>query len=249
MRIGIAGISGRMGRLLVEEVRKTPATLAGGIRRAGLTDGPAGVALFPDAGALAAASDVVVDFTHASTAAAHARRSCRRRAPPGCSAPPAFPPPTKRPWPARAAAIPVVYAANFAPGVNLLLALARQHGGGAAGASIRRRNRRDAPPPEGRRALRHRDRARPRRRARAAAWRSKTSCESGRDGHTGPARDRRHRLRRAARRPGGRRAHAAVRRGRRAHRAHPPRLRPPRLRHRRGARGDWVAGRPPGCTP
>ena len=67
--IGIAGISGRMGRLLAEEVVAAGMTLAGGIDRA---PAPAGVRLFPDIAALAAAADVVVDFTHASAVAGHA---------------------------------------------------------------------------------------------------------------------------------------------------------------------------------
>lgn len=58
IRIGIAGISGRMGRLLAEEVPAAGATLAGGLSRgAGLP----GVAALPDIGALCAASDVVID--------------------------------------------------------------------------------------------------------------------------------------------------------------------------------------------
>ena len=73
MRIGIAGITGRMGFLLAEEVAAAGAVLAGGICSAGSTKPPpAGVTLFPNIAALAEASDLVIDFTHAATAAGHA---------------------------------------------------------------------------------------------------------------------------------------------------------------------------------
>ena len=74
--IGIAGIAGRMGRLLAEEVTAAGAELAGGIDRPGITlEGITleGITLFPDIAALAAASGVVLDFSHASTVATHAQ--------------------------------------------------------------------------------------------------------------------------------------------------------------------------------
>ena len=128
MRIGIAGVTGRMGQLLVEEVLTAGATLAGGITRAGSTKAaPAGVTLFPDLAALAAQSDVVIDFTHASTATAHAQILAK----------------AGKSWilgtsglsldaeaavAGAAKTIPVVYASNFAAGVNLVLALAEKMG-------------------------------------------------------------------------------------------------------------------------
>jgi len=60
IRIGIAGIAGRMGKLLAEEVAAAGASLSGGLKRG------------EDAAALFAASDVVIDFTHADSATAHA---------------------------------------------------------------------------------------------------------------------------------------------------------------------------------
>lgn len=124
MRIGIAGISGRMGRLLAEETVIAGHTLVGGAALDGI--GPDGVALMPLPD-LAAASDLVIDFTHASAVQATAAtlaaagtawvlgttglsaedEACVDRA---------------------AAQIPIVYAANFGPGVNILLALARKLG-------------------------------------------------------------------------------------------------------------------------
>jgi 4-hydroxy-tetrahydrodipicolinate reductase len=72
-RIGIAGITGRMGHLLAEEARASGAELTGGVGRAGSNrPAPAGATLFPDLAALAAASDVVIDFTNAATAQATA---------------------------------------------------------------------------------------------------------------------------------------------------------------------------------
>ena len=118
MRIGIAGITGRMGRLLAEEVAAAGADLAGGTSR----DGSGG---FTDVAALAGASDVVIDFTNAALAQRHAKILAD----------------LGKPWvlgtsglsdadeaavAAAAKRIPVVYAANFASGVNLVLALAER---------------------------------------------------------------------------------------------------------------------------
>jgi 4-hydroxy-tetrahydrodipicolinate reductase len=119
MRIGIAGITGRMGGLLAEEVAAVGATLAGGIGHG------SGTALLPDIDALAAISDVVIDFTHASAAAGHAAALAAAGTgwvlgTSGLSA-------ADEAAVAEAARhIPVVYAANFSPGVCLVLALAER---------------------------------------------------------------------------------------------------------------------------
>ncbi len=127
-RIGIAGVTGRMGRLLVEEVGAGGAQLAGGLARQ--IDGrafPAGVAAFDDLGKLARRSDVVVDFTHAEAVRGHAAALTDAGTPwvlgtSGLSA-------EDDAVVAQAARrIPVCYAANFAPGVNLVLALAERMG-------------------------------------------------------------------------------------------------------------------------
>ncbi len=122
--IGIAGIGGRMGRLLAEEIAAAQEKLVGGIERAGVAT-PAGATLFDDIGALARACDVVLEFTHASTAIPHARAIAESSTgwvlgTTGLST-------------ADEAAVteaakraPIVYAANFSPGVNLVLALAEQ---------------------------------------------------------------------------------------------------------------------------
>jgi 4-hydroxy-tetrahydrodipicolinate reductase len=109
----------------VEEVRAAGATLVGGISRN--KSAPAGITLFPDVAALAASSDVVIDFTNAATAQPTAAAMAK----------------SGKAWVlgtsglsevdeaavAEAAhRIPVVYASNFSAGVNLVLALAERMG-------------------------------------------------------------------------------------------------------------------------
>ena len=127
--IGICGIAGRMGRLLAEEAVLAGATLAGGIDRPGTDAGalPSGATLFPGVAALFAASDVVIDFTHASAAASHAAAAAEagkayvlgttgltleEEAAVGAAAERA----------------PICYAANYSTGVNLVLAIAERMG-------------------------------------------------------------------------------------------------------------------------
>ncbi|HTW68272.1 MAG TPA: 4-hydroxy-tetrahydrodipicolinate reductase [Acetobacteraceae bacterium] len=127
-RIGVAGISGRMGALLVEEVRSAGATLAGGIGRSdSVKPMPAGAEAYPGIAALAEASDVVVEFTNAAAAQPHAAAMAAAAkawvlGTSGLSA-------ADEAAVAEAAKrIPVVYASNFSPGVNLVLALAERMG-------------------------------------------------------------------------------------------------------------------------
>ena len=121
IRIGIAGVTGRMGRLLVEEARAAGAELAGGIGRAGSSKAaPDGVTLLADIVALAAASDIVIDFTNAAAARPYAAAMAA----------------SGKAWvlgtsglseadeaavATTAERIPVVYASNFSAGVNLVL--------------------------------------------------------------------------------------------------------------------------------
>jgi 4-hydroxy-tetrahydrodipicolinate reductase len=127
-RIGIAGITGRMGQLLAEEVPAAGTILTGGIGRAGSSKPAAvGITLLPDLAGLAAASDVVIDFTHASTAQATATTMAK----------------SGKAWvlgssglstadeaavETAARTIPVVYASNFSAGVNLVMALCERMG-------------------------------------------------------------------------------------------------------------------------
>nr|WP_314075788.1 4-hydroxy-tetrahydrodipicolinate reductase [uncultured Roseococcus sp.] len=113
LRIGITGIAGRMGQLLSEEVAAAGATLAGGTARG------------DDPRALFQASDVVIDFTHAHSAPAHAALAAELGkglvlGSSGLSAA------EEKAVAEAAQRAPIVYAANFATGVNLVLALAEK---------------------------------------------------------------------------------------------------------------------------
>lgn len=115
IRIGIIGITGRMGTLLEQAVPASGATFAGGIGRGG------------DLAALAETADALIDFTVAATVSGHAALIAASGTPwvlgtTGLT-------PADQAAVARAAAIiPVFQAANFAPGVNLVLALAERLG-------------------------------------------------------------------------------------------------------------------------
>jgi 4-hydroxy-tetrahydrodipicolinate reductase len=126
LRIGIAGVTGRMGALLAEEVPAAGAVLAGGVGRAGSARAaPAGVTLLPGVADLVPRCDVLIDFSHAATAAAHAETLAAKGiawvlGTSGLSAA------DEAAVAAAARRIPLVYAANFSAGVNLVLALAER---------------------------------------------------------------------------------------------------------------------------
>ncbi len=125
IRIGITGIAGRMGRLLAEEVLGAGVLAGGTLRPGSAARPPDGVPILADIAALAAASDVVIDFTHAAAVSTHAAALAA----------------AKTPWvlgttglfdadegavAAAAREVPVCAAPNFSPGVTLLLALAER---------------------------------------------------------------------------------------------------------------------------
>jgi 4-hydroxy-tetrahydrodipicolinate reductase len=114
IRIGIAGITGRVGQLLAEEVPAAGLTLVGGTSRTG--------AALPD---LAGMCDVVIDFTNAALVTDHAAILAPAGVPwvLGTSG---LSPDDEAAVATAATRIPIVYAANFAPGVNLVLALAER---------------------------------------------------------------------------------------------------------------------------
>lgn len=119
--IGIAGLAGRMGQVLAEEALAAGARLVGGIDRIEVP----GRTMFSSIAALAAASDVVVDFTHASTVGHHAHAVAAAGAgwvlgTTGLSAD------DEAAVAAAARVVAVVHAPNFSPGVNLVLALAQR---------------------------------------------------------------------------------------------------------------------------
>jgi 4-hydroxy-tetrahydrodipicolinate reductase len=186
MRIGIAGVAGRMGRLLVEEVAAAGATLAGGTVRPGSGKAPPpGVASLPDAATLFAASDVVIDFTHAEEAVPHATLAAATGkglvlGSSGLSAA------QERAVAEAAGRAPIVYAANFAPGVNLVLALAERMAAALPAAQydaeiVEMHHRQKVDAPSGTAIAMGRA---------VASGRGTTledaGIESGRDGHTGP---------------------------------------------------------------
>lgn len=169
-RIGIAGIGGRMGKLLAEEIAAAGVTLAGGSARG------------DDPTALFAASDVVIDFTHAHAAAAHAAAAVAAATPlilgsSGLSA--------AEEAAVREAAqhVAIVYAANFSPGVNLMLAIAERMAASLPGADydaeiVEMHHRQKVDAPSGTAIALGR--------AVAAGRGEALRMESGRDGHTGP---------------------------------------------------------------
>ncbi len=122
IRIGIAGITGRMGRLLAEEVAAAGAVLAGGIGRDG------------DLAALAAASDLIIDFTHADTTARHAALLAEARVA-WVLGTTGFSTADGEAITAASSHIPVMAAPNYSPGVNLLLAMAEKLGAALPAAS------------------------------------------------------------------------------------------------------------------
>lgn len=134
IRIGIAGCAGRMGRLLAAEVLRQPGAKlsAASVRPGTAHDGadvgrilgrePVGAIALADTRTLFGHSDVVIDFTHADAAVAHAELAAElgRALVLGTSG---LSPAQEASVASAAKSAPIVYAANFAPGVNLLFAL------------------------------------------------------------------------------------------------------------------------------
>ena len=204
---------------------------------------PSGLAAFDDVAALARESDVVIDFTQVSAAQAHARalRDAGTAWVLGTSGLSAA---DEAAVAEAARAIPVVYAANFSPGVALVLAVAERMGAAlpadaydAEIVEMHHRQKVDAPSGTavaiGRR------------------WR-KAWCLIGRgEGKRtrrphGSAQERRDRVRGTARRSGSGRAHPDLRCGVGAHRTQPPCVRSAQLRHGSsagGVLGGWTGAR------
>jgi 4-hydroxy-tetrahydrodipicolinate reductase len=183
-RIGIAGIAGRMGRLLAEEALAAGATLAGGIDQPGVA--VPGVPMFSSLAELAAQADVIADFTHASATAGHAAALAGAGTAwvlgtTGLSAA------EEAAVAVAARTIPVVQAPNFSPGVNLVLALAERMAAALPAEAydaeiLEMHHRQKVDAPSGTaiglgRAV-----------ARGRGVALEEVRESGRDGHTGPRR-------------------------------------------------------------
>lgn len=120
-RIGIAGIAGRMGRVLAEETRAAGAVLVGGIDRVACD----GETMFDGIAALARSCDVIVDFTHASTVLAHAG-AVRQTGVAWVLGTTGLSAEDEQAVADAATAAAVVHAPNFSSGVNLVLALAER---------------------------------------------------------------------------------------------------------------------------
>jgi 4-hydroxy-tetrahydrodipicolinate reductase len=140
--------------------------------------------VLPDIAALFAASDVVIDFTHASTAGDHARAAAAAGKPLvlGSSGLDAAQEATVA---AAAQIVPIVYAANFAPGVNLFLAIAERMAAALPAEQydaeiVEMHHRQKVDAPSGTAVALGRAVARGRGTTMEAA-----GIESGRDGHTG----------------------------------------------------------------
>ncbi|MCW8087036.1 4-hydroxy-tetrahydrodipicolinate reductase [Sabulicella glaciei] len=173
MRIGIAGIGGRMGLLLQEEVAAAGAALAAGTRRG------------DDPRALFAGSDAVIDFTHAASAAGHAALAAETGVPLilGSSG---LDPEQEVAVAEASKRVAIVYAANFATGVNLVLAIAEKLGAALPAAQydaeiVEMHHRQKVDAPSGTAVAMGRAVAKGRGTTLEEAGR-----ESGRDGHTGP---------------------------------------------------------------
>ena len=139
-KIGILGAAGRMGQMLVREVAGTEgATLSGGADHmtnvnlgkdisaiAGLS--PSGLLLGSDASAVIAASDVIIDFTHASAAPSHATL-CAKHKKPLVIGTTGIDTAGTAEIERAAKEIPIVWASNYAVGVNVLFALTKRLAG------------------------------------------------------------------------------------------------------------------------
>ena len=126
MRVGIAGLAGRMGRMVAEECASCSIVVSGGTIAPG--DSLTGsIPIFADIGSLAAVSDVVVDFTHRSCVRTHAAAlvgagTAWVLGTTGLSL-------EEQDFVEQAASnVAVVQASNFSPGMALVMELARQLG-------------------------------------------------------------------------------------------------------------------------
>ena len=127
IRVGIAGVTGRLGTLVAEAVLASDgAALAGGLVRPGGPGAPLppGIVAFDDPRALAAVSDVLIDVSHADAVVAHAAsvRDARIAWVLGVTG---LDEAADDAIAGAAREVPVLVAANFAPGASLVIALAR----------------------------------------------------------------------------------------------------------------------------
>jgi len=187
LRIGIAGLNGRVGRLLAEEVPAGGAILAGGTTRDGQKAAGIECRVHADIAELARHCDVVIDFTHADTVVAHAA-ALSETGTAWVLGTTGLSPAQQQAVDAAAQKIAVVQAANFSPGVTLVTRLARQMAAVLPGSEydaeiLEMHHRQKVDAPSGT-AL-----AMGRAVAAGRGVRLEDHIESGRDGHTGPRAD------------------------------------------------------------
>src|SRR3546814_99834 len=122
MKIGIYGASGRMGQAIAQALAAAGQTLAGGTDRAGVTGTIGGLPIGSDEKALAAASDVLIDFSAPAALQAHLDACLGARKPIviGTTGLEAF---HHALIDQAAQSIPVLQTGNTSLGVNLLAAL------------------------------------------------------------------------------------------------------------------------------
>ncbi|MDW8060452.1 MAG: 4-hydroxy-tetrahydrodipicolinate reductase [Thermomicrobium sp.] len=129
LRIGIVGITGRMGRTVLEVAREVPGIeVVAGLLRAGRDPAdvaaslPGGLALTPDLPAFLRSIDVAIDFSHPDLTAVAARAAAQAGVP-FVSGTTGLAEPHRRALEEAAERIPVVHAANFSLGAAVLLRL------------------------------------------------------------------------------------------------------------------------------
>ncbi|NHN88901.1 4-hydroxy-tetrahydrodipicolinate reductase [Acetobacter conturbans] len=135
LRVGIAGLSGRMGQMLVRSVLDAGCRVTGGICRDPGENGlsmneltrEGAITLCADMTQLATMSDVVIDFTHVSTVIPHAE-ALKDTGTPWILGTTGLSETDQKAVAVAAQSIPVVQAANFSAGVTLVLRLAREMG-------------------------------------------------------------------------------------------------------------------------
>lgn len=137
LRIGISGCGGRMGRMLVAEVKATPrCRLSGGVEAASNHDlgkdigelagiGAIGLAAHADIAALLKVSDVVIDFSTPSSSLAHAKLAAAAKTALVIGTT-GFDDEGHAALRRAARSAPILWAPNMSLGVNVLLRLVEQ---------------------------------------------------------------------------------------------------------------------------
>ncbi|KFG89777.1 4-hydroxy-tetrahydrodipicolinate reductase [Sphingobium herbicidovorans NBRC 16415] len=124
-KIGLFGAAGRMGRAIAQVATEAGLSISGGTDRAGSGDILPGLAISADPLALAAQSDVLIDFSAPSALSAHLD-ACVAAKKPILIGTTGLEPAHHALIDAAASVIPVLQTGNTSLGVNLLAALVEQ---------------------------------------------------------------------------------------------------------------------------